>query len=199
MRLSGWRSKAPGRDGINQKVLDTVGPILVSLGAEVDPHCWVTWGDETGGRWTAFAPCLAGLAVVNVRAGGPQEGLRVGGRLVRWSKVQLGELAAESERGHRLVMFQIEGQPIRGTDDKADDVARFAGLALAGLEGRPFPDLDKGARRLTMARAKPARKPAVKRAAGTTARTGSPKPASKPATGSPLPAPRPANSRSASR
>ncbi|MGH2465445.1 MAG: hypothetical protein ACRDGI_08290 [Candidatus Limnocylindrales bacterium] len=147
MRLSGWRTKAPGRDGINQKALDAVGAILGALGADVDPHCWVTWGDETGSRWSLMAPCPAGLAVVNVRAGGPGEGSRASGRLIRWSKVQLGELAAESERGHRLVMFQVEGQPIRGTDDEADLVAAFAGLALAGVEGRPLPDLDGGARR----------------------------------------------------
>jgi hypothetical protein len=146
MRLSGWRSKAPGRDGINQKVLDAVGDILGSLGAEADPHCWVTWGDETGSRWTLLAPCPAGLAAVNVRAGGI-EGSRASGRLIRWSKVQLGELAAEAERGHRLVMFQIEGQPIRGTDQDADGVAAFASLVLAGVEGRPLPDLDLAVRR----------------------------------------------------
>src|SRR5476651_182717 len=169
MRLSGWRSKAPGKDGLNQKVLDMVRSILLALGAEADPHCWVIWGDETGSRWTLMAPCPAGLAVVNVRAGGLQEGSRAAGRLVRWSKVQLGELAAESERGHRLVMFQIEGQPLRGTDDNADDVAAFAGLALAGFAGRPLPDLDKGARRRRAVPAKPAGKPALKRAGGTVA------------------------------
>ena len=75
MRLSGWRTKAPGRAGINPKILDTVGSILMALGAEADPHCWVTWGDETASRWALMAPCPAGLAVVNVRAGGPQEGI----------------------------------------------------------------------------------------------------------------------------
>jgi hypothetical protein len=147
MRLGGWRSKAPGKDGLNQKVLELVGTILASLGAEADPHCWIIWGDEAGSRWTLMAPCPAGLATVNVRAGGGGEGSRAGGRLIRWSKVQVGELAAETERGHRLVMFQVEGQPIRGTDDNADDVAAFAGLTLAGLEGRPLPNLDKPARR----------------------------------------------------
>ena len=147
MRLSGWRSKAPGKDGLAQKAVDSVGAILTSLGADADAHCWIIWGDETGSRWTLMAPCPAGLAVINVRAGGLGEGSRASGRLIRWSKVQVGELAAESERGHRLVMFQIEGQPIRGTDDNADDVAAFAGLALAGVEGRPLPNLDVAPRR----------------------------------------------------
>jgi len=161
MRLSGWRTKATGRDGINQKAFDAVGSILASLGAEADPHCWVTWADETGSRWSLMAPCPAGLAVLNVRPGGPGEGSRASGRLIRWGKVQVGELAAESERGHRLVMFQIEGQPIRGTDDEADGVAAFAGLALAGLEGRPLPDLDGAARRAPGPKAaSPAKAPA---------------------------------------
>ena len=162
MRLSGWRSKAPGKDGLNEKVLEMVGSILGSLGADPDAHCWISWGDETGSRWTLMAPCPAGLATVNVRAGGGGEGSRAGGRLIRWSKVQVGELAVEAERGHHLVMFQIEGQPIQGTDANADDVAAFAGLTLAGLEGRPFPDLDARARRPSAGPATASAKPASK-------------------------------------
>jgi hypothetical protein len=142
MRLGGWQARAPGKDGLNPKVRETVGTILAALGAEPDAHGWLTWADETGSRWAYVAPCPAGLAVVNVRAGAPTEGPRASGRLVRWSKVQAGELAVETERGHRLVMFQVEGQPIRGTDDQADDVAAFAALVLAGIDGRPLPDLD---------------------------------------------------------
>jgi len=142
MRLSGWRARAPGKEGLNPKVLETVGTILEALGADADAHGWLTWGDETGSRWTYVAPCPAGLAVVNVRAGSPTDGPRAGGRLVRWAKVQVGELAVETERGHRLVMFQVEGQPIRGTDDHAGEVAAFAALILAGVDGRPLPDLD---------------------------------------------------------
>jgi hypothetical protein len=179
MRLSGWQTKAPGRDGINPKILDTVGSILMALGAEADPHCWVTWGDETASRWSLMAPCPAGLAVVNVRAGGPQEGSRAGGRLVRWSKVQVGELAAEAERGHRLVMFQLEGQPIRGADEQADAVAAFAGLTLAGVEGRPLPDLDRGVTRRAAAPTRSKGKPAAKAATAATARAGSPEPVAK--------------------
>jgi len=144
MRLSGWRVKAPNKDGINPKALETVGTILTGLGAEADPHGWLTWGDDTGGRWSLMAPCPAGLAIVNVRAGSPQEGPRASGRLVRWPKVQIGELAVETERGHRLVMFQVEGQPIRGADDQADEVAGFAALILAGVDGRPLPEIDGG-------------------------------------------------------
>ena len=72
MRLNGWRVKAPNRDGINPKVLETVGTILTGLGSEGDPHGWLTWGDDTGGRWSFMAPCPAGLAIVNVRAGSPR-------------------------------------------------------------------------------------------------------------------------------
>jgi hypothetical protein len=185
MRLSGWRVRAPNRDGINPKVIETVGTILTGLGAEADPHGWLIWGDETGGRWSFMAPCPAGLAVVNVRAGSPQEGPRASGRLVRWTKVQVGELAVETERGHRLVMFQVEGQPIRATDDQADEVARFAGLVLAGIDGRPLPELDGGP---------------VRRPSGSGARSGSGKPgptqsrAAKAGPVAPKPRPAPASS-----
>ena len=157
MRLSGWRVKAPNKDGINPKVLETVGTILTGLGAESDPHGWLTWGDDTGGRWSFMAPCPAGLAIVNVRAGSPQDGPRASGRLVRWPKVQIGELAVETERGHRLVMFQVEGQPIRGADDQADEVAGFAALILAGVDGRPLPEIDGGPGRRSAGSGGPAR------------------------------------------
>lgn len=176
MRLSGWRTKAPGRDGIDPRILDMVGSILTALGADADPHCWVTWGDETASRWALMAPCPAGLAVVNVRAGGPQEGPRAGGRLVRWSKVQVGELAAEAERSHRLVMFQLEGQPIQGADEQADDVAAFAGLTLAGIEGRPLPDLDRGVKRRAVGTTRSTGKPPANRAIAAVVRPGSPGP-----------------------
>ena len=168
MRLSGWRSRAPGRGGIDQKVIDAVASILAALGAEPDAHCWVSFGDETGSRWTLLAPTEAGLVAVNVRPGAPGEGPRAGGRLIRWTKAQLGELAAETEHGHRIVMFQIEGQPVRGVDDGADEVAAFARLAIAGLEGRPLPDLDAGAGRP----GRPAAKSGAKPGAASGAKTG---------------------------
>ncbi len=180
MRLSGWQTRAPGKDGLSPKVRETVGTILTALGAEADAHGWLTWGDETGSRWAFVAPCPAGLAVVNVRAGAPADGPRAGGRLVRWTKVQVGELAVETERGHRLVMFQVEGQPIRGTDDHADDVAAFAALVLAGVDGRPLPDLDAaGGRAAAMAPAARAAgtKPAPSKAATSKAAPGATRPA----------------------
>ncbi len=179
MRLSGWRSRAPGRGGIDQKVIDAVASILAALGAEPDAHCWVTFGDETGSRWTLMAPTQAGLVAVNVRPGAPGEGPRAGGRLIRWTKAQLGELAAETEHGHRIVMFQIEGQPVRGVDDDADEVAAFARLAIAGLEGGPLPDLDAGGRRPD----RPAAPPLATSGARGGARSGA-KPGAKPGHGS---------------
>lgn len=190
MRLSAWRLKAPGKDGLNPRIIESVGMILTALGTDADPHGWLTWADETGSRWAFMAPCEAGLAVVNVRAGLPTEGPRAGGRLVRWTKVQIGELAVETERGHRLVMFQVEGQPIRGTDDQADDVAEFASLVLAGVDGRKLPDLDgpgAGSAKAASTGAKPGAKSGAKSAGGSAAKppaAPAARPSARPAAGS---------------
>lgn len=139
MRLSQWRTRAPVRDGLGPKVLAVVEPLLVSLGAEADPHCWVAWGDDPGIRYPVFVPTDAGLIVCHVRVNAAGEGPRASGKLVRWSRAQLGELGVETQSGHRIVSFQVEGQVLRGVDDEADAIAGFAIRLFAGADGRPMP------------------------------------------------------------
>lgn len=139
MRLSQWRTRAPVRDGLGQKVLAVVEPLLVSLGSETDPHCWVAWGDDPGIRYPVFVPTDAGLIVCHVRVNAAGEGPRASGKLVRWSRAQLGELGVETQSGHRIVSFQVEGQVLRGVDDEADAIAGFAIRLFAGADGRPIP------------------------------------------------------------
>ena len=69
----------------------------------------------------------------------PQEGPRAAGKLIRWSRVQLGELGVERQAGHTVVNFQVEGQLLRGVDDEVGRVTEFALDVFAGLDGRPFP------------------------------------------------------------
>jgi hypothetical protein len=96
-------------------------------------------------RYTILAPTPSGLLVIHVRVNVPQEGPRVGGKLVRWNRVQIGELAIEMASGHRLLSFQVESQVLRGSDDDADAIAAFALELFAAIDGRPYtPPSTKG-------------------------------------------------------
>jgi hypothetical protein len=171
MRLSEWRAGAPNREALSVRVLDVVVPVLESLGAESDPHCWVAWGDDPQIRYMIFAPSPAGLITCSVRLALPGDGPRASGKVVRWQRVQLGELAVETVGGHRLVSFQVESQVLRGADAVADRISAF-GLALfAAVDGRPIPDLGARKRRRRGAPAKTTKAAAAKRAAASKARS----------------------------
>lgn len=139
MRLSQWGAKAPFKDSVSPKVLATVGSALGALGADLDPECWVMWGDDPTVRYMLFVPTPSGLVQVNVRVAVPGEGPRAAGKVVRWNRVQLGELAVEIQAGHRLVTFQVEGQSLNGADALADAISGFAQLLFAAVDGRPAP------------------------------------------------------------
>jgi hypothetical protein len=147
MRLSKWRAAAPTRDAMTLKVLAVVEPVLASMGVEPDPQCWVAWGDDPSIRYGILVPIHAGLVVCVVRVNVPGEGPRTTGKLVRWSRVQLGELAVETQAGHRIVTFQVEQYVLRGVDQQADVVGAFALALFAAVDGRPMPDLGGPRRR----------------------------------------------------
>lgn len=136
MRLSEWRANAAHADAISDKVLAPAREALELLGAERDPECWIVWGDDPAVRWTILAPAVSGLVQVNVRVNVPGEGPRSTGKLIRWHRVQVGELAAEIQGGHRMLSFQVEAQILHGTDDVADAVAAFVGSLFAAMDGR---------------------------------------------------------------
>jgi hypothetical protein len=144
MRWSGWRAKAPFKDSISPKVLAVIDAALAGLGADPDPECWVIWGDDPRSRYLLLASTPSGLVVVNVRVAVPGEGPRAGGKLVRWQRVQLGELAIEIQGGHRLVTFQVEAQVLNGADAAADAISDFAQSLFAAIDGRPAPVAAKG-------------------------------------------------------
>jgi hypothetical protein len=139
MRLSEWRASSPSKEAGSAKVAATVDPVLRSLGADPDPQCWVAWGEEPGVRYTIFVPTAAGLVATYVRVNVPGEGPRATGKLIRWSRVQLGELSVETQANHRLLSFQVEQQVLHGSDEKADRIARFALELLAAVDGRTLP------------------------------------------------------------
>ena len=140
MRLSDWRARAPHRESMTPKVLAVIEPVLLTLGAGSDPRCWIVWGDDPAFRYQLFAPSDAGLIHLHVRVNVPQEGPRASGKLIRWNRVQLGELAVEIVNSHRLLTFQAESQVLNGTDADADQIAAFALELYARIDGRPVPE-----------------------------------------------------------
>ena len=180
MRLSEWRAGAPVRDALGPRVLAVVEPVLSALGAEPDPHAWVAWGDDPGVRHVLFVPTAAGLIVCHVRTNIPTEGARANARVVRWSRVQVGELGIETQAGHRVASFQVEGQVLRGPDATGDRIAAFGLAVLAAIDGRHVPDPGgamprraRGSRKPAAAAAKAAKpQPGARRAAPTARATG---------------------------
>jgi hypothetical protein len=161
MRLSDWRASPPTRESMTLKVLAVIEPVLVSMGAEKDPPCWVVWGDDPSIRYTILVPTVSGLVVCAVRVNVPGEGPRASAKLARWNRVQLGELAVETQAGHRVTTFQVEQHVLRGADAAAERIAGFALALFAAVDGRPIPDLG-GARprRVKAAGSRAAPKPA---------------------------------------
>jgi hypothetical protein len=141
MRLSEWRLVAPSREALGAKVVSVLEPVLVSLGTEPDPHCWIFWGDDPTARYFLAAAVPAGLVTGHVRVNVPGEGPRVSGKLNRWPRVQLGEFALETS-GERLILSaQLEGQVLRAVDDDAKRAAVFMQAVVAGIDGRSLPDI----------------------------------------------------------
>jgi hypothetical protein len=139
MRLSEWRAASPAKGAADPKVNAVVDPVLRSLGAEGDAEAWVVWGEEPATRYTIFAVTPAGLIACYVRVSVPGEGPRASAKLIRWGRVQVGELAVETQGAHRLLSFQVEGQVLQGADDQADRISRFAILLFASIDGRLAP------------------------------------------------------------
>src|SRR6266566_8025641 len=139
MRLSEWRSRAPAKDAGGPKVAAVVDPVLEALGAGPDPPCWVAWGEDPSIRYTILVPTEPGLITSFIRVNVPGEGPRATSKMVRWSRVSIGELAVETQAGHRLLSFQVEQQVLRGADVEADRVAAFALRVIAAIDGRTIP------------------------------------------------------------
>src|SRR5688500_11680033 len=138
MRLSDWRTRAPHKDAMTPRVLAVIEPVLASLGAEADPSAWVMWGEDPGVRYVMLVPTDAGLVQVLVRVSVPGEGPRASAKVIRWNRLQVGELGLEMVSGHRVLGFQVESHMLRGSDDEGDAIASFALELFARIDGRPF-------------------------------------------------------------
>jgi hypothetical protein len=176
MRLSEWRASSPSKEAGGAKVAAIVDPILDVLGAGPDPNCWVAWGEEPSVRYAIFAPTAAGLITCYVRVNVPGEGPRASAKLIRWNRVQLGELGMETQGAHRLLSFQVEQQILNGADETADRIATFALQLFAAIDGRPIPEAATARRKgrtaaaKTAGRTSAARRPQGSKAAATGSR-----------------------------
>ncbi len=139
MRLSEWSAVAPIPEAAGPKVLAVAAAALATLGALPDPDCWVAWGEDPGARWVLLAATPAGLVTLHVRVIVPQEGPRAAGKLIRWGRVQLGEVAAEAQGAHRVISATVEGVVLRGVDAAAEGVGAFLQGIYAAIDGRPLP------------------------------------------------------------
>ena len=177
MRFSEWRAKAPANDAGSAKVAAVVEAALSTLGADRDPECWVAWGDDPAVRYLLLAPTPGGLVQLNVRVNVAGEGPRASGKVVRWARVQLGELGVEIQGGHRLVTFQIDTLVLSGVDESADTISAFAQSLFAAIDGRPIPPPAKPAAGRTAARGTGRAAAAGSRKPGTAAAKAAAKPA----------------------
>ena len=171
MRLSEWRASSPSRAAGTAKIAAIVDPVLMALGAESDPDCWVAWGEDPAVRYTIFVPTPAGLITSYVRVNVSGEGPRATAKLIRWSRVQLGELSLETQADHRLLTFQVEQHVLHGADDKADQIGRFALQLMAAVDGRELPPAPASRRRPTGKKTGPTGKAVGGRTAAAAAKT----------------------------
>ncbi|HVQ22652.1 MAG TPA: hypothetical protein VMT36_05220 [Candidatus Saccharimonadia bacterium] len=121
---------------MTDKVASAYVPALTVIGAEADPVAHVVWGDDPDRRYVILAAADAGLVIVNVRVNVPQEGPRAAAKLVRWSRVQVGEVSVEAHHGRRHVTSQIESVVLQGTDEEADEIGGFVAHVLGRIDGR---------------------------------------------------------------
>ncbi len=140
MRLIDWRADAPGPRSLGPDVVAVVQPVLQALCDDSDPDVWIDWGDDPGARYVVLALATAGLVSCDVRVDVAADAPRASARLVRWARVETGELAMENQGGRRLVSFQVEGHALRGADDIAARLASFALALFAAMDARLPPN-----------------------------------------------------------
>ncbi len=187
MRLSEWRTRAPHKDSMNAKVLAVIEPVLAALGAEPDPSTWIVWGEDPGVRYVMLVPTDAGLLQVLVRVNVPGEGPRASAKVIRWSRIQVGELGLEMVSGRRMLGFQVESHILHGRDEEGDAIASFALEVLARIDGRPFtPRAEKRGRSAKAGAGSTVARPATRKTAGASGKADAT--AVKPAGAAPRPA-----------
>ena len=97
-------------------------------------------GDDPEVRYSVLAPTIAGLIAVAVRLLDSDGNARANGKLIRWPKLLVSELAIEASGGRRMVGVQVENIVLKGIDAEADRVCEFVRTLIAGIDDRkPVP------------------------------------------------------------
>ena len=131
MRLSEWRTKAPVQDSMDERVMSVLRTVLIALGADPDPDCWVIWGEDSQTRYSVLVPVAAGLVAVAVRTPSGAGEARAMARLVRWPKLPIGEFSIDAGEERRAVAVQLESFVLKGSDEEADRICEFVrGLVI---------------------------------------------------------------------
>ncbi len=125
MRFDDWRATPEGERHLTERLVALIDPVSRVLGVGTETACHVVWGDQPPARFQVLLATEAGLAVLNVRVNVPQEGPRISGRLVRWGRVQAGEVTIEAHSGHAQVSAQFEGQVLQGLDTAGERIAEW--------------------------------------------------------------------------
>jgi len=136
MRLSEWKKSAPAPASLPTGVITMLRPVLVDFGADPDPECWIAWGEDPAIRYSILVPVAAGLVMIAVRSAVPREEPRASAKLVRWSRLTVGDFSIEAIGGRRIVAVQVESLVLKGTDAEADRVAGFVRDLVATIENR---------------------------------------------------------------
>ena len=111
-----------------------IDAVLQTMGGSPEMDCWTAWGDDSQYKWTLLMPTPPGMLVLAVRPGG--EDARIVGKLVRWSRIQVGEFSVDQQGGHRVIGITIEGVVLRGADEEADRIGAFLQDIYAAVDGR---------------------------------------------------------------
>ena len=122
MRLSEWVGDRTAQGvGARPRSSRVVEPMLAMLGCDAGPGVLGRLGRRPRRRATRSSRATdAGLVQVNARVNGARaKGPRAGGKLIRWNRVQVGDLAVEMQGGHRILSYHARGSdPARHGRDR---------------------------------------------------------------------------------
>jgi hypothetical protein len=135
MRFADWQATPEGSRYLSDRLVKLIESAAHTLGARDATPCYVAWGEQPEARFQVMLSTDGGLAIFSVRANVPQEGPRLSGRLVRWARVQVGELTFEAHSGHVQVSAQFEGQVLLGLDAAGERIAEWMTEVYRRVDG----------------------------------------------------------------